>query len=296
MNWHPFAEKFPLMEGEEWKSFKESIRQTKGPEQPVTFRMHKGQKQGLDGRNRYRACQELGIECPMQKVFVDENDVKDYIIRRNVHRRHLTREFRQELVAELRADGKSVRAIADTLRVGVGTVHRDIEAASGVPIGTPEIENPSVSEGSEPENTPSADESTESETPAPEPPKVTGRDGKTYPSSRPKTLAEQVDSDLAKEQEDDKPQTIDEAIKQKNGEIESFCRKLMKLAEEEMPEDPWLAFNNRSGSALQKIKDACSTLRSAKCHCACPMCQGAGCKQCHATGRVTKYVWDQLAG
>jgi hypothetical protein len=111
-----------------------------------------------------------------------------------------------------------------------------------------------------------------------------------------KSLAEQVNSDLAKEPEDDKPQTIDEAIKQKNGEIESFCRKLMKLAEEEMPEDPWLAFNNRSGSALQKIKDACSTLRSAKCHCACPMCQGAGCKQCHGTGRVTKYAYDQLAG
>lgn len=47
----------------------------------------------------------------------------------------LERDARQELVAELSAAGMSTRAIAPIVGVGIGTVHRDIEA--GVPNGTP---------------------------------------------------------------------------------------------------------------------------------------------------------------
>jgi hypothetical protein len=42
----------------------------------------------LDGRNRYRACHELGIECP-SKLW-DGSDPIEYVMRANIHRRHLT--------------------------------------------------------------------------------------------------------------------------------------------------------------------------------------------------------------
>lgn len=48
----------------------------------------------------------------------------------------LERDARQELVAELSAQGMSTRAIAPIVGVGIGTVHRDI-AAAPVPSGTP---------------------------------------------------------------------------------------------------------------------------------------------------------------
>ena len=52
MDFHPFAERFPLIQGDEWEAFKASVRHTKGNEEAVTYRMADGKKQGLDGRNR----------------------------------------------------------------------------------------------------------------------------------------------------------------------------------------------------------------------------------------------------
>jgi transposase-like protein len=130
MNWHPFAERFPLIEGEEREALQTSIRKTNGvDEQPVLYRVVDGRKQGLDGRNRFLICRELGIKCRMKRVVVADEDVKDFILRRNVHRRHMTREVRQQIVTELRADGESTRQIAQVLGVDPKTVRRDL--ASG---------------------------------------------------------------------------------------------------------------------------------------------------------------------
>jgi hypothetical protein len=151
MNWHPFAEKFPLLEGEEWSRFKESIARTHGNEEPILYRVVNGKQEGIDGRNRYRACEELGLPPQLKQIAVDDDEVRDFILRRNVHRRHLTRELRQELVGDLRAEGKSTRQIAQTLGVSQTTVVTDLKAG-------------------ERNRSPEA---------------VTGRDGKTYPATAP---------------------------------------------------------------------------------------------------------------
>lgn len=200
MEWHPFAERFPLLEGEEWKAFKASIKASNGPEVPATYRMVNGRKQGLDGRNRFKACEELGIECPMQKLFLADEDVKEYILRRNVHRRHLTGEQRRELVAELRADGMSTRAIAGTLGVSKSTVANDLSASQVSQMG--HLDNETGQSGVQ-NWTPGIAETQEKARPAPEPAAksptapvanpapsaVTGRDGKSYPASKPKPPA-----------------------------------------------------------------------------------------------------------
>ena len=155
LEFHPFAERFPIMEGEEWETFRESIKATNGPEHPIAYRMVKGKRQGLDGRNRLRACDELGLQCPMEEIKVSDDGVKDFILCRNVHRRHMTRELRQQIVAELREDGESIREIADAIGVPKSTVADDIAQVSG----TGHLE---------------------------EPEKVTGKDGKTYSASNPK--------------------------------------------------------------------------------------------------------------
>jgi ParB-like chromosome segregation protein Spo0J len=55
----------------------------------------------LDGRHRYRACKELGLE-PSLKVFTGtEAEKVALIVSENIHRRHLTTEQRAAIAAEL---------------------------------------------------------------------------------------------------------------------------------------------------------------------------------------------------
>jgi hypothetical protein len=58
MEWHPYAESYPLLEGEEYEAFKLDIA-VNGQQEPVKYRVVEGKKQGLDGRNREGACQDL---------------------------------------------------------------------------------------------------------------------------------------------------------------------------------------------------------------------------------------------
>jgi len=131
MKWNRFAERFPMLVGEEWKTFKASIAATKGNIEPVVYRMVKGRREGIDGRNRFLACQDLKLKCKLRQIALRDDEVKAYIIVRNLTRRHLTPEFRQELVAELHADGKTLREIAAVLGISTGTVQRDLGAPNG---------------------------------------------------------------------------------------------------------------------------------------------------------------------
>lgn len=164
-NWHPFAERFPMLDGDDWESFKQSISRAKGNREPVTYRKVRGKVQGIDGRLRYRACTELGIKCRMQLVALPESEVRDFILDKNVHRRHVTRELRKELAEEMKAEGLSNRAIAEKLQVSEGTIRSDLSGAQNY---APEIQGVA---------TPSM---------ATAPKVIVGRDGKNYPAPPPK--------------------------------------------------------------------------------------------------------------
>lgn len=96
----------------------------------------------LDGHHRLRAWQELraeGVRVPPYPRVVrrlpDEAAKLEHALRLNLQRRHLDRDQRAELAAELRRRGMSLRRIGAELDVGVATVWRDV---SSVPNGTPE--------------------------------------------------------------------------------------------------------------------------------------------------------------
>jgi hypothetical protein len=89
--------------------------------------------------------------------------------------------------------------------------------------------------------------------------------------------------------------TLDEECEAINSEIESFCRRLMQFVEQNMPSDKWLSHMERREGAIQKIKDACTMLRTCKTVSVCPKCEGAGCRPCLNTGRVTRYALEQMA-
>jgi ParB-like chromosome segregation protein Spo0J len=91
---HPAAELFPAMTGLELEELKEDIREH-GQREPITL------LDGyiLDGRNRYRACRELGI-LPRFDNFPGGDPV-DYVVSKNLHRRHLNESQRASVAAKL---------------------------------------------------------------------------------------------------------------------------------------------------------------------------------------------------
>lgn len=81
---HPYADKFPMLPDSELEELAESIRQN-GLRQPVVL-----DKEGrlLDGRNRSRACEMLGIE--PEAVTYEGDDLAAYVIDCNVTRRNMS--------------------------------------------------------------------------------------------------------------------------------------------------------------------------------------------------------------
>ena len=145
------AEKYQVMPpptDEEYEALKADIAE-RGVQVPVEY-----DEDGniLDGSHRVRACQELGIT-DWPKVVrrgLTEEQKFEHALALNLHRRHLTREQRRELVVRLRQQGWSLRRIAERLGVHHDTVREDL-----LGVGNP--------------------------TPA----TVTGADGKQYPATKP---------------------------------------------------------------------------------------------------------------
>jgi len=121
---HPAATLFPMMDADSFERLKADIKEN-GQEKCITF--FNGQL--LDGRNRIKACDELGIE-PMIEEIEDNGDGKfdpfRWVLSVNLHRRHLTESQRAMVAAKLA-----------TLKRGDIKTQRE---SSGVQICTPSID------------------------------------------------------------------------------------------------------------------------------------------------------------
>jgi hypothetical protein len=107
---HPLAELVPPMTAEEFTEFKADIK-AQGLREPIT--LYEGKI--LDGKHRYRACRELGIEIKTHVWRPQDGQPLDFIISENIRRRMLTTGQKAALALELRpaierelAEGKPV--------------------------------------------------------------------------------------------------------------------------------------------------------------------------------------------
>lgn len=147
---HPAAELFPMMPPDQYEAFKEDVRKN-GFQQDIV--LYKGQI--LDGRNRYKAAIDLDMlnDLPIAEMD-DDTDIDPYqwVISRNLHRRHLTDSQRAAIAARLvtkkRGDNQhtkkedssigecSIAQAADLMQVSPKSVER---AKIVIEHGSPEL-------------------------------------------------------------------------------------------------------------------------------------------------------------
>jgi DNA-binding Lrp family transcriptional regulator len=146
LQFHPLADIFPLMEGEEFDALVADIKANGLREQIVLY-----EGKVLDGRNRYRALRALGVSpvdipghplgsfCGRDVLPARDpgRDPAGFVVSRNIHRRHLTAEQKHDLIAKLlkAQPEKSNRQIAATVKASpttVGTVRAKMEKAGDV--------------------------------------------------------------------------------------------------------------------------------------------------------------------
>jgi ParB-like chromosome segregation protein Spo0J len=123
---------FPLMEGDEFDELAGDIQRRGQHFDIVTF-----DGQIIDGRNRARACQKLGIEPRYTPFQGKAEDVPRFVISANIHRRHLKPEQRRDLIKRvLRLDPtRSDRAIGAELKVDKNVItktRKQMEATGAV--------------------------------------------------------------------------------------------------------------------------------------------------------------------
>jgi hypothetical protein len=129
---HPFADKFPLLNGNE---FNELVRDIEAHDQREPITLFQGKI--LDGRNRYRACLKLKREPRFREFKGDEAAARAFVFSQNIVRRHLkAKEKREAVAAFLKADpNKSDRQIAREVKASpttVGAVRTEMEAKGDV--------------------------------------------------------------------------------------------------------------------------------------------------------------------
>ena len=131
VRWHEYADIFPWIEGEAYRALVEDVRKN-GVLEPIVF------LDGaiLDGRNRYMAARELGIEYP--RVEYTGDDPLGFVTSHNLTRRHLDPSQRAMVAKRLAnarqgerrdipaIEGKSVsqEEAAAVLNVSVASVER----------------------------------------------------------------------------------------------------------------------------------------------------------------------------
>ena len=124
----------PALRADEYASLKADVA-ANGVRVPVVVTAETGAV--LDGHHRVQVWQELraeGVKVPDYprdvRRFADDEERVGFVLAANLFRRHLTRSQRRELVANLRAQGWSLRRIGDAVGADAATVHRDLTVAS----------------------------------------------------------------------------------------------------------------------------------------------------------------------
>jgi phage N-6-adenine-methyltransferase len=144
LEYHPLSNLFPLLDGEEFAALVADIR-AHGQREPIIITTD---NLILDGRNRYRACREAGVDPDLDLYRGDDESMAAFVVSLNLKRRHLNESQRAVVAAKLanleHGGDRSKRPIghlkqseaADMLNVGDRSLRRAREVLDE---GAPEL-------------------------------------------------------------------------------------------------------------------------------------------------------------
>ena len=151
MEFHEIASIFPMMTEPELQVLADDIK-ANGLREPIV--VHEGKI--IDGRNRYRACELVGVE-PHYEEWNGNGSLVAYVVSLNLHRRHLSESQRSMVATRLatlkdgQKQGASIEAptqreAAKMLKVGRVTVQRArVVEQHGVPELVQAVERDEIS-------------------------------------------------------------------------------------------------------------------------------------------------------
>src|SRR5689334_1123473 len=131
LEFHPAAGIVPSLTAEEQAELTQDIRKH-GLRFPITLY----QEKILDGRHRYRACLEAGVDPHFQEY--DGTDPVGFVISAAIHRRHLSVEQKRAVTLEAlkqnpaRSD-REVGKLTNTDHKTVGAMRRKLESTGEIP-------------------------------------------------------------------------------------------------------------------------------------------------------------------
>ena len=137
MNAHPSANLFPMMSDDDYAALVADIHQH-GQREPIWVL----DGQILDGRNRWRACRDLGI-APVLRTYegpVDSASLINFVVSLNLKRRHLDKgqlafvalDIEKALAEEARKNQGARTDLFQTFEKGVEPIHAAEQAAAFV--------------------------------------------------------------------------------------------------------------------------------------------------------------------
>jgi len=259
---HPIANAYPAMTDSEYVALKESIKKS-GVRVPIVMY----ENMILDGRHRYMACKELGIECPTIEFDSDTCPV-EYVRDINSNRRSLTASQRAAVAVALlplieieakkrqtgreEAKGKSSEIAADAVGVSPRMVERAKKVAKSAPDMIERVKSGEVTIGEAEAEIEKQDEPTTS-------------------------------NDIKDIIDNEDFSSIDKAI--------FDCIKRVKA----LSTTPHGAAVNTQ-QVVAALTDARNALKFARPHCACPVADNCDktCKVCNGTGWTTKALAERV--
>lgn len=270
MKSHKFAELFPLMESEALAELIEDIREN-GQRAPITT------IDGaiLDGRNRWMACDKLGIE-PKLKEYKGDDPLK-FVLSVNLHRRHLN-ESQRAIVAAKLANLKvgnpkvsippigGIPSVEAAKSLNVGT--RSVERAKAVLKASPALGN-QVANGTISLNKAASQVKAKKEE------KEVHRDGTGF------AIPERV-----------------LPMWNRRGEVQEIlgCISKARVAVKVAMESEDVLFRHSSvNSALSNLNSAYTTMQVSMPYAVCTSCQGLSadkCTLCKGVGFISKFIFD----
>ena len=131
--WHDYANLFPMLDDAAHDRLRSDVH-VYGVREPIVI----FEGSILDGRNRYLAARDLGIDFPVADFSGSRAEALAYVLSTNLHRRHLTESQRAAVAAKLAnlergrpteeinppIGGITAKAAADMMSVGTRSVER----------------------------------------------------------------------------------------------------------------------------------------------------------------------------